>query len=68
MADFAQAIELMKHLPIKGVMPSSEEVQVVADVAKSFTTASGSKDPATGRHIPTTEEVDALIAAVRAKS
>jgi hypothetical protein len=67
MEGFARAIELLQDQPIKGVVPSSDEVKEVADLANSFTNAPENKDPITQRNIPTQAEVDALIAAVKAR-
>jgi len=63
---FTAAIEKMAHLPIKGVVPTKDDVAKVAEVANKF--EASPKDPVTGRQAPTQAEIAALVAAIKQKS
>ncbi len=60
---FADAVEKLAQQPIKGEVPTNEDISKVTDVASTF---QPSIPDERGRQIPTQEEVSALVAAVAA--
>ena len=63
MADgFARALEAMAHLPIKGFIPSEEDIASVVKISQEVFVETPRDGK--GRQMPTQAEIAALVAAV----
>lgn len=63
---FTKAVEALANQPIKGEVPSEDEISRVASVADSFD-KEGSRIGANGRKLPTQQEIDQIVAAMTKK-
>jgi hypothetical protein len=62
---FTRAVEALADQPIKGELPSKDEISLVASIADSFQ-KDGSRIE-NGRKLPSQQEIEQLVAAMTKK-
>ena len=60
MASFGDLIEQMKDMPIKGELPSNDDVARVSAAAQTLSTAPNNAPPNRSRLLPTQDEIDMI--------
>eukprot|EP00615_Pteridomonas_danica_P007600 CAMPEP_0114337116 /NCGR_PEP_ID=MMETSP0101-20121206/6157_1 /TAXON_ID=38822 ORGANISM="Pteridomonas danica, Strain PT" /NCGR_SAMPLE_ID=MMETSP0101 /ASSEMBLY_ACC=CAM_ASM_000211 /LENGTH=66 /DNA_ID=CAMNT_0001469261 /DNA_START=116 /DNA_END=316 /DNA_ORIENTATION=+ len=62
---FTRAVEALANEPIKGVVPSIDEIARVKAAADSLNQETGRVDASTGRLLPSQEEINKIVEAMK---